>query len=84
MRDPTYQLLEIVGTSAVSSDEAIRNALTCVQASGSKVEWFEVVHTRGQVRTDQGLVFQVTLKLGLRLIQTRTPGTSPSSHPKTA
>jgi flavin-binding protein dodecin len=84
MRDPTYQLLEIVGTSANSSDDAIRNALASVQASGSKVEWFEVVQTRGQVRTDQRLVFQVTLKLGLRLIQTQTSGTSPSPHPKTA
>lgn len=82
MRDPTYQLLEIVGTSAESSDDAIRNALASVQASGSKVEWFEVVQTRGQVRTDQCVVFQVTLKLGLRLIQTL--GTSPSPHPKTA
>ena len=74
MSDPTYQLLEIVGTSTTSSDEAIRNALASIKAGGGQVEWFEVLQTRGQVRPDRSLVFQVTLKAGLRLLNIKNPG----------
>lgn len=74
MSDPTYQLLEIVGTSTTSSDDAIRNALASIKAGGGQLEWFEVLQTRGQIRADQKLVFQVTLKAGLRLLSIKNPG----------
>ena len=59
----TYQLLEIVGTSSVSSDDAIRNGIRKVSGPSRQVDWFEVQETRGQVAQ-----FQVTLKVGIRLV----------------
>lgn len=74
MSDPTYQMLEIVGTSTSSSDDAIRNGLASIKAGGAYVEWFEVLQTRGQIQGDKRIVFQVTLKAGLRLIGPKNPG----------
>jgi dodecin len=63
----TYQLLEIVGTSSVSSDDAIRNGIRKVSGPSRQVDWFEVQETRGQVKEGQVAQFQVTLKVGIRL-----------------
>lgn len=63
----TFQLLEIVGTSQVSSDDAIRNGIRKVSSPSRQVDWFEVKETRGQVKEGQVTQFQVTLKVGIRL-----------------
>lgn len=63
----TYQLLEIVGTSNVSSDDAIRNGIRKVSGPSRQIEWFQVEETRGQVKEGQVSQFQVTLKVGIRL-----------------
>ena len=64
---PTYQLLEIVGTSANSVDDAIRNGIHKISGPTRRIDWFEVVETRGQVTEGRVSQFQVTLKVGIRL-----------------
>jgi dodecin len=63
----TYKKVEIVGSSPISSDEAINNALAECAKSIRNLEWFEVVETRGHI--DNGKVghYQVTLKVGFRI-----------------
>ncbi|MEO8536979.1 MAG: dodecin [Betaproteobacteria bacterium] len=63
----TYKLVELVGSSPSSIDEAIRNAITKASATIQHIDWFQVIETRGHV--DHGTVahFQVTLKVGFRI-----------------
>lgn len=67
MPDHTYKIIELVGSSSVSSDEAIRNALAEASKSHTHINWFQVVETRGHVVDGKIGHFQVTLKIGFRL-----------------
>ncbi|MDO6561801.1 dodecin family protein [Amphritea sp. 1_MG-2023] len=63
----TYKKIEVVGSSAISSDDAIRNALDHCSKTIKQMDWFEVVETRGHIVNGQIGHFQVTLKIGFRL-----------------
>jgi dodecin len=67
MSDNVYRVTEIVGTSTVSTDEAIRGAVTRANKSLRNVDWFEVKETRGHVENGEIAHFQVTLKIGFKL-----------------
>lgn len=67
MSDHVYKLVEIVGSSAVSSDDAIRNAVATAAKSLRHIDWFEVIESRGHVADGKVAHFQVTLKVGFRL-----------------
>lgn len=67
MSNHTYKKIEIVGSSSISSDEAINNALNECSKSVKNMDWFEVVETRGHIVDGQVGHFQVTLKIGFRL-----------------
>ena len=67
MPDHVYQVVELVGSSSVSSDEAIRNAIERAGKSHSHINWFQVVETRGHVAEGKVAHFQVVLKVGFRL-----------------
>lgn len=63
----TYKLVELVGTSPTSTDEAIRNAVTKASATVKHIDWFQVIETRGHVDNGKVAHFQVTLKVGFRI-----------------
>lgn len=63
----TYKKIEIVGTSKISSDDAIKNALAECSKSIKNMDWFEVVETRGHIIDGEVAHFQVTLKIGFRI-----------------
>lgn len=63
----TYKLVELVGSSPTSSDDAIRNALASAAKTIRHIDWFEVVETRGHVVNGAIGHFQVTLKVGFRI-----------------
>lgn len=63
----TYKKIEIVGSSKVSVDDAIRNAIAEASKRLRHVEWFETGEIRGHVQDGQVAHFQVTLKVGFRL-----------------
>lgn len=67
MNDHVYKKVEIVGSSAVSSDDAVRNALARARKSVRNMDWFEVVETRGHIVDGAVGHWQVTLKIGFRL-----------------
>ena len=68
MPNRTYKLEEIVGVSETSSDDAIRNALTRASQTLQGLDWFEVVERRGTIRDGGVAQFQVTLKIGFRVM----------------
>lgn len=67
MKDRTYKLVEVVGTSSEGTDMAIRNAIATAAKSVRNIDWFEVVESRGHVKDGKVAHFQVTLKIGFRL-----------------
>ena len=67
MSDHVYRLTEIVGSSPVSVDEAIRNAVTKAAETVRNIEWFQTQEIRGQVVDGAVAYFQVTVKLGFRV-----------------
>jgi len=69
MSDHVYKLVDIVGSSPTSSDDAIRNAIAAAAKTLRRIDWFEVVETRGHVADGKVAHFQVTLKVGFRLEQ---------------
>ena len=67
MADTVYSISEIVGSSTVSMDDAIRGAVGRASKTLHNLDWFEVTGMRGRI-DDQNLChFQVTLKVGFRL-----------------
>lgn len=63
----TYKLTEIVGTSADTIDDAIRNGIAKAAASLRNLDWFEVTGVRGHIVDGVVGHFQVTMKIGFRL-----------------
>ena len=63
----TYGLIEVVGTSKVSIEDAVSSAVERTSKTTRHVDWFEVTQVRGYVRDGAVDHFQVSLKLGYRL-----------------
>ncbi|MCB1927244.1 MAG: dodecin domain-containing protein [Rhodocyclaceae bacterium] len=63
----TYKLVEIVGSSPNSQDEAIRNAVAEASKTLRNLDWFEVIESRGHIANGQIAHYQVKLKIGFRL-----------------
>jgi flavin-binding protein dodecin len=68
MPDRTYKIIELVGVSETSSDQAIQNALTRAATTLQGLDWFEVVQTRGTIQDGQVAQFQVVLRVGFRVM----------------
>ena len=67
MPDKTYKLIELVGVSDDSVQQAIRNAVARASRSLKGLDWFEVTEVRGLVKDGQVSQFQVKLKVGFRI-----------------
>jgi len=68
MPDKTYKIIELVGVSATSIEEAIQNAISRANQTLKNLDWFEVVEARGLIQEGKVNQFQVKLKVGFRLI----------------
>ena len=68
MADRSYELIELVGVSERDVSEAIRNALRRAAQTLQGLDWFEVQQIRGTIRNGEVGEFQVSLKLGFRLM----------------
>lgn len=63
----SYKKVEIVGSSKVSIEEAIGNALAECNKSINNMDWFEVTETRGHIVDGAVGHYQVTIKVGFRI-----------------
>ncbi|WP_394205762.1 dodecin [Shewanella waksmanii] len=63
----TYKKIELVGSSPLSSDDAIKNAISTAGQSLKHLRWFEVVETRGHIEAGVIAHWQVTIKVGFTL-----------------
>lgn len=67
MGDHVYKVIEIVGSSGKSSDDAIQQAITKAGETLHNLDWFEMVETRGHIVNGKVAHYQVKLKIGFRL-----------------
>jgi flavin-binding protein dodecin len=67
MPDHVYKLVEFVGSSEKSIEDAISNAIVRAQETVRNLRWFEVVQVRGDVHNGKVAHYQVTLKVGFTM-----------------
>lgn len=67
MSDHVYKSIELTGSSSVSSDDAVRNALAKANETLRNIHWFSVTETRGTVTHGKVAHWQVTMKVGFTL-----------------
>ena len=67
MSDPIYKKIELTGTSEISIEDAVNNAIVKASESVRKIRWFEVKEVRGSVAEGEVHQWQVTIKVGFRL-----------------
>jgi flavin-binding protein dodecin len=63
MEDHVYKVLELVGSSGKSIEDAIQNAITRASKTLREMKWFEVLQTRGHIENGSVRHYQVTLKV---------------------
>jgi flavin-binding protein dodecin len=63
MSDHVYKLVELVGSSTSTIEDAVQNAITKASATIRNMRWFEVVETRGYIENGKVAYWQVTVKL---------------------
>ena len=67
MKDHVYKILELVGSSEKSIEDAIQNAIARASNTIREMKWFEVVQTRGHIENGSVGHYQVTLRVGFTL-----------------
>jgi dodecin len=67
MSEHVYKLIELVGSSPVSIEDAIQNAVNRAAKTVRNIRWFQVLETRGHIENGQVAHYQVTLKIGFTL-----------------
>ena len=71
MPDKTYKIIELVGVSEESIQQAIRNAVTRASQSLKGLDWFEMTGVQGLVKDGKVNQFQVSVKVGFRIMNER-------------
>jgi flavin-binding protein dodecin len=67
MEDHIYKVVELVGSSETSIEDAISAAISRANETVRHLRWFEVVQTRGHVENGKISHYQVTLKVGFTM-----------------
>lgn len=65
--DHVYKILELVGSSDKSIEDAIQNAIGRAARTIREMKWFEVVQTRGHIENGTVRHYQVALRVGFTL-----------------
>ncbi len=67
MSDNIYKVVQIVGSSSKSTEDAIEQAVKKASDTVRNLDWFEVVETRGHIENNKVAHYQVKLNIGFRL-----------------
>jgi flavin-binding protein dodecin len=68
MDSRTYKLIELVGVSKESFAEATKNAIDRASETLKGLGWFQVTELRGLIQDGEVSEYQVSLKVGFRLL----------------
>jgi flavin-binding protein dodecin len=64
MDEHVYKMIELTGSSKVSTEEAVKNAITKAAESVHNIRWFQIVDSRGYIEDNAVSYWQVTVKIG--------------------
>jgi flavin-binding protein dodecin len=67
MQDHVYKVIDLVGTSEKSIEDAIVTAVGRASQTMRNLRWFEVTETRGHIEQGKISHYQVVLKVGFTL-----------------
>ncbi|HEU5016165.1 MAG TPA: dodecin [Roseiflexaceae bacterium] len=67
MSEHVYKLVELVGSSNTSIEDAVQNAITKAAATIRNMRWFQVMDTRGYIENGHVAYWQVTVKIGFTI-----------------
>jgi flavin-binding protein dodecin len=67
MTDHVYKIVELVGSSPTSIEDAIQSAIARTSSTVDNIRWFEVLETRGHVESGKVSHYQVTIKVGFTI-----------------
>lgn len=64
----TFKLIELVGTSSKSFEDAIQCAVTDASKSLRELSWFEVLEQRGKIRDGAVFEYQVKVHVAFKVV----------------
>jgi flavin-binding protein dodecin len=67
MHDHVYKVIDLVGSSEKSIEDAINNAVTRAAETVRNLRWFEVAQVRGQIENGKVHYYQAVLKVGFTM-----------------
>ena len=67
MSDHVYKTIELTGSSKTSIEDAVNNAIAKAAKSVRRMQWFQVIETRGHIVDGKVAHWQVGLKVGFTL-----------------
>ena len=71
MSDHIYKKVELVGSSQTGIEDAVNNAITRASKTVRNLRWFEVSEIRGQLENGKVAHWQVTVKVGFNLEESK-------------
>ena len=67
MSEHIYKVIELVGSSPTSIEDAVQAAVARACQTVRNLRWFEILETRGQIAEGKVQHYQVTLKVGFTM-----------------
>jgi flavin-binding protein dodecin len=67
MSEHVYKILELTGSSPTSIEDAVGNAIAKAAKTVRRMQWFQVLETRGHIDGASVSHWQVTVKVGFTL-----------------
>jgi flavin-binding protein dodecin len=64
MEEHVYKVIELTGSSKVSIEDAVKNAISKAAKTVNNMRWFQIVESRGYIDKDSVSYWQVTVKIG--------------------
>jgi hypothetical protein len=67
MTEHVYKMLELTGSSETSIEHAVKNAIAKAAKTVRRMQWFQILETRGHIEGNAVSHWQVTVKVGFTL-----------------
>ena len=67
MTEHVYKMLELTGSSPTSIEDAVQNATAKAAKTVRRMQWFQILETRGHIEDGAVSHWQVTVKVGFTL-----------------
>jgi flavin-binding protein dodecin len=67
MAGHTYKVIDLVGSSSESIEDAVQGAISRANETIQNLEWFQVKEVRGQIADGRVAWYQVSMGVGFRV-----------------